>query len=63
MKKFLFQLPPVDEQHAIVSVLTDMDEEISAIEKRAKKARELKIGMMQKVLFNKDAIDDGEHHV
>nr|AJF34375.1 Type I restriction-modification system, DNA-methyltransferase subunit M [uncultured bacterium] len=63
MKKFLFQLPPLDEQRAIVSVLTDMDEEISAIEKRARKARELKIGMMQKVLFNKDAIDEGDHHV
>jgi type I restriction enzyme S subunit len=43
----------VDEQHAITSVLTDMDAELSALEARRDKTRALKQGMMQELLTGK----------
>jgi type I restriction enzyme S subunit len=42
--------PSVKEQTAIASVLSDMDAEISALEKRLDKTRLLKQGMMQELL-------------
>ena len=42
--------PTADEQAAIVSVLSDMDDEISALEKRRDKVRAIKEGMMQQLL-------------
>ena len=43
-------LPPLDEQQAIVTVLSDMDAEITALEHRLEKVREIKQGMMQQLL-------------
>ena len=43
-------IPPCDEQHAIVSVLSDMDSEIVALEQRRDKTRAIKQGMMQQLL-------------
>jgi type I restriction enzyme, S subunit len=43
-------LPPVNEQTAIVAILSDMDAEIAALEARRDKTRALKQGMMQELL-------------
>jgi type I restriction enzyme S subunit len=47
-------LPPsVEEQKAIVAILSDMDAEIAALEQRREKTRALKQGMMQELLTGK----------
>jgi type I restriction enzyme S subunit len=43
-------IPPVSEQTAIASVLSDMDAEIAALEAKLTKTRALKQGMMQELL-------------
>ena len=43
-------LPQVEEQHAIATVLADMDAEIGALERRRDKTRAIKQGMMQQLL-------------
>ncbi len=43
-------LPPIDEQAGIAEALTDMDAEITALEARLTKTRDLKQGMMQELL-------------
>ena len=43
-------LPPPDEQHAIATVLSDVDTEIAALERRRDKTRAIKQGMMQALL-------------
>ncbi len=48
--KIPFPLPPLPEQHAIATVLSDMDSEIAALEARREKTRALKQGMMQELL-------------
>ena len=48
--QLLVRLPPVDEQSAIATVLSDMDAEITALEARRDKTRALKQGMMQQLL-------------
>ena len=42
--------PDIDEQTAIANILSDMDAEISALEAKLSKARQLKQGMMQELL-------------
>lgn len=53
----LFQLnlllPPKEEQTAIATILSDMDEEIQALTKRLSKTRQIKQGMMQELLTGK----------
>ncbi len=45
------RIPPTEsEQRAIAAVLSDMDAEITALEKRRDKARAIKQGMMQELL-------------
>ena len=44
------QLPPLSEQQAIATVLSDMDAEIAALERRLDKTRAIKQGMMQQLL-------------
>ena len=44
------KLPNTDEQHAIATVLSDMDKEITALEEQRDKARAIKQGMMQVLL-------------
>ncbi|HHV53418.1 MAG TPA: hypothetical protein GXX52_08070 [Synergistaceae bacterium] len=43
-------LPLLAEQRAIVSILSDMDAEIKALERRREKTRQVKQGMMQQLL-------------
>ena len=43
-------LPPLPEQQAIATVLSDMDAEIAALEHRLDKTRAIKQGMMQQLL-------------
>ncbi|MFO0576095.1 MAG: restriction endonuclease subunit S [Polyangia bacterium] len=46
----LLELPTVEEQEAIATVLSDMDAELTALEQRREKTRLLKQGMMQELL-------------
>ena len=45
-----FKVPSIGEQEAVASVLSDMDTEIEALERRRDKARQIKQGMMQQLL-------------
>jgi len=44
------RLPPLIEQKAIATVLSDMDAEIAALERRREKTKQIKQGMMQQLL-------------
>ncbi len=48
--KLVFEVPLLDEQISIASVLSDMDAEIAALEQRRAKTRAIKQGMMQQLL-------------
>ena len=48
--KIRVTLPPIDEQGAIASVLSDMEAEVAALERRRDKSRAIKQGMMQQLL-------------
>ncbi len=50
LKRLPFVAPPLPEQRAIATVLSDMDAEIAALEARRDKTRALKQGMMQELL-------------
>jgi type I restriction enzyme S subunit len=47
------RLPRIDEQTAIAGVLSDMDAELAALERRREKTRALKRAMMQELLTGK----------
>lgn len=47
---FAFSAPDTDEQTAIAAILSDMDEEIQALDQRLSKTRQIKQGMMQELL-------------
>jgi type I restriction enzyme S subunit len=53
MAKFIFYKPSLSEQTAITTILSDMDSEIQALEKRLNKTRQIKQGMMQELLTGK----------
>ncbi len=54
IKSFKFLLPPLKgEQTAIATILSDMDEDIQALEQRLNKTRQIKQGMMQQLLTGK----------
>ena len=53
LRRFPFQAPPLPEQTAIASVLTEMDGELAALERRREKTRALKQAMMQELLTGK----------
>ena len=42
--------PKIEEQRAIAAILSDMDAEITALERRRDKTRAIKQGMMQQLL-------------
>lgn len=50
LKEREFLSPPLDEQTAIATILSDMDAEIEALEARLEKTRAIKQGMMQALL-------------
>ena len=51
-------LPPVEEQKSIAQVLSDINTEITALEKRRAKTQAIKQGMMQELLTGKTRIID-----
>ena len=53
LKAFEVWLPPKEEQEAISAVLSDMDAEISALEQRRNKTKNIKQAMMQELLTGK----------
>lgn len=54
ISKFEFLIPPtIEEQMAIASILSDMDNEIEALDQKLQKARCIKQGMMQQLLTGK----------
>ena len=53
LKKIPFLLLQVEEQTAIATILSDMDEEIQTLEQRLNKTRQIKQGMMQELLTGK----------
>ena len=53
MADFKFDMPSIQEQNAIVRVLSDMDAEIAALEQRRDKTIVIKQGMMQQLLTGK----------
>lgn len=50
MKKFHFKVPPLPEQRAIAAVLTDLDDEIDALQARRDKTIAIKQAMMAELL-------------
>ena len=53
-----FPLPPLPEQTAIASVLSEMDAELAGLEQRREKTRALKQGMMQELLTGRTRLPD-----
>lgn len=53
LAKFSILLPEREEQIAISSIFTDMDEEVLQLEQRLNKTRQIKQGMMQELLTGK----------
>jgi type I restriction enzyme S subunit len=49
-KAYELSLPPLAEQAAIATVLSDMDAELGILEQRCDKTKLLKQGMMQQLL-------------
>lgn len=54
-------LPEIDEQRAIASILSDMDAEIEALDKRRDKTKMIKQGMMQELLTGKTRLIDTQN--
>jgi type I restriction enzyme S subunit len=50
VKNYEVPLPPIAEQTAIATILSDMDTEIAALETKLAKTRSLKQGMMHNLL-------------
>ena len=66
---FLVSLPPLPEQQAIATVLSEMDAEIDALEQRLDKVRAIKQGVMQQLLtgstrlpIREDDAEDNDAH-
>lgn len=62
LRDLLLFAPPKEEQTAIATILSDMDEEIQALEQRLGKTRQIKQGMMQELLTGKTRLIKGEAH-
>ena len=53
MRTLTIPIPSFDEQTAIAAVLSDMDDEIAALDARRDKTQDLKQAMMQELLTGK----------
>ncbi|MCE9946147.1 restriction endonuclease subunit S [Aeromonas rivipollensis] len=53
LKSLLLAVPSIQEQTAIATILSDMDNELQALTQKLEKARALKQGMMQQLLTGK----------
>ncbi len=63
VRRMEISLPRIEEQTAIAAVLSDMDEEVSALEARREKTRDVKRGMMGGLLTGRTRLEgkgDGE---
>jgi len=58
IKSIYLPLASLLEQRAIASILSDMDAEIAALEKRRAKTQAIKQGMMQELLTGKTRLID-----
>lgn len=56
----LISLPSKEEQTAIATILSDMDNEIQTLEQRLSKTRQIKQGMMQELLTGKTRLPFGK---
>ena len=54
------ELPPLTEQTAIANILSDMDAEITALERRRDKTRAVKQSMMQQLLTGRVRLVESE---
>ena len=59
---FGFYAPAEEEQNAIATILSDMEEEIQVLQQRLSKTRQIKQGMMQELLKGKTRLIQGEAH-
>ncbi len=59
LSNVILNLPPLPEQTAIATVLSDMDVELTALEQRLDKTRALKQGMMQELLTGRTRLRPG----
>jgi type I restriction enzyme S subunit len=59
LNKLEFRIPPLPEQTAIATVLSDMDAELGALEARRDKTRALKQAMMHELLTGKTRLVPG----
>ncbi|MCX6583346.1 MAG: restriction endonuclease subunit S [Candidatus Aminicenantes bacterium] len=57
LKSFQIPLPPLPEQEAIAQVLSDMDAELEALEKKRAKYNAVKNGMMHQLLTGKTRLE------
>ncbi|NKI35868.1 hypothetical protein HFP89_11910 [Wenzhouxiangella sp. XN79A] len=62
IKAFEVQLPPLDEQVAIVTILADMDSQLKALQQRRTKTAALKQAMMQELLTGRMRLVDSYKH-
>ena len=64
VRNLKIQLGSIEEQTAIAIILSDMDEELKALEQRLNKTRQIKQGMMQELLTGKTRLvkPEGDHH-
>jgi type I restriction enzyme S subunit len=53
-------LPEIDEQHAIIAALIDSQSEISVLQQRLRKMKEIKRGMMQELLTGRTRLAGSE---
>jgi type I restriction enzyme S subunit len=58
IKNFVLNVPPLPEQRAIAHVLSSMDAEIEALERKRDKFRQVKQGMMQDLLTGRIRLTD-----
>lgn len=58
LKNYTFSIPSLPEQQAIASVLTSMDNELSALEAKRKKYEQIKQGMMQQLLTGRIRLEN-----
>lgn len=54
------RLPEIDEQHAIIAALIDSQSEISVLQQRLRKMKEIKRGMMQELLTGRTRLAGSE---
>lgn len=53
LRNLLLPVPPIDEQTAMVEILDDMNAQISALDAKVEKARQVKRGSMQELLMGR----------